>query len=157
MTELDLGLEQAGASSNSPGNDGLRDGAVLDGFNHTVLLNTTDLTEQHQDLALGLGLVAEQVIDEGGTGVTITTNGNTLEHTVGVLGDNVVQFIGHTTGLGDVADRTLAVQLGGDNVVHHTTSVADFERTRLDTANSGGTNNGDALLLGDDHNLTSTL
>jgi hypothetical protein len=35
----------------SPGDDGLGDGAVLDGLNHTVLLNTTDLTEQHKDLA----------------------------------------------------------------------------------------------------------
>lgn len=157
VAELDLGLEHAGAGSDSPGNDGLGDGAVLDGLDHTVLLNTTDLTEQHKDLALGLGLVAEQVIDEGGTGVTITTNGNTLEHTVGVLGDNVVQFVGHTTGLGDVADGTLAVQLGGDNVVHHTTSVTDLVRTGLDATNSSGANNGDALLLGGDHNLTSTL
>lgn len=157
VTELDLRLEHAGASTNSPGNNGLGDGAVLDGLDDTVLLNTTDFAEQHKDLALRLVLVTQQMVDESGTRVTITTNGNTLVDTIGILRDNVVQFIGHTTGLGDVADRALTVELGSHNVVHHTTSVTNLESTRLDTSNGSGSNNGDALLLGSDENLTSAL
>jgi len=156
VTELNLSLEHAGAGTDGPGDDRLGDGAVLDSLDHTVLLNTADLTEEDQDLALRLGLVTEHVVNEGGTGVTVTTNGNTLVDTVGVLGDNVVQLVGHTTGLGDVADGTLAVQLGGDDVVHHTTSVTDFVSTGLDTTDGGGTDDGDALLLGSDHDLTGT-
>lgn len=157
VTELDLSLEHAGASSDSPSNDGLGDDTLLDSLNHTVLLNTTDLTEQDEDLALGLGLVAEQVVNEGGTGVTVTTNGDTLVDTVGVLGDDVVQLVGHTTGLGDVTDGTLAVQLGGNDVVHHTTSVTDLVGTGLDTTDGGRADDGDALLLSSNQDLTSSL
>ena len=156
VTELNLGLEHAGAGTNGPGDHGLGDGAVLDGLDHTVLLNTTDLTEEDEDLAIRLGLVTEQVVNEGGAGVTVTTNGNTLVDTVGVLRDNVVKLVGHTTGLGDVADGTLAVQLGGDDVVHHTTGVTDLVRTGLDTTDGGGADDRNALLLGSDHDLTGT-
>jgi hypothetical protein len=97
------------------------------------------------------------VVDEGGTGVPVTTNGNTLEHTVGGVGNDVVQLVGHTSGLGDVGDGTRAVQLGGDDVVHHTTSVANLERTGLDATNGSGADDGDTLLLGDVEDLTGTL
>lgn len=59
VTELDLGLEHASASTNGPSNDGLGDGTILDGLNDTVLLDTTDFTEQQEDLALRLVLEAE--------------------------------------------------------------------------------------------------
>lgn len=156
VTELNLGLEHAGASTNGPRNNGLGDSAVLDSLNDAVLLNTTNLTQEDEDLALRLSLVTDQVVNESGTGVTVTTNGNTLVDTVGVLGDNVVQLVGHTAGLGDVANGTLAVQLGGNNVVHHTTSVTDLVGTGLDTTNGGRANDGDALLLGSDQDLTGT-
>lgn len=59
------------------------------------------------------------MVDEGGAGVAVTTDSNTLVDTVGGCGDDVVELVGHAAGLGDVADGTLAVELGGDNVVHH--------------------------------------
>lgn len=62
MAELDLSLEHAGAGSDGPGDDGLGDGAVLDGLDDTVLLDAADLTEQEEDLALWVGLVAQQVV-----------------------------------------------------------------------------------------------
>lgn len=157
MTELDLGLEHAGDGTNGPGNNGLGDLASLDGLNDTVLLNTTDLTEKEEYLGVGVLLVTEQVVNESGTGVSVAANGNTLTDTVGSLLNDVVELVGHTTGLGDVGNGTRAVQLGGNNVVHHTTSVTDLESTRLDTTDSGGTNDGDALLGGDVEDLTSAL
>lgn len=157
VTELNLGLEHAGASANGPGDNGLGNDALLDGLDDLVLLNTTDFTEQDENLALGVILVAEHVVDEGGSGVAITTNGNTLVNTVGVGGNDVVEFVGHTTRLGDVTNGTLAVELGGDNVVHHTTSVTNLEAAGLDTTDSGGPNDGDTLLLGNVGNLTSAL
>ncbi|KAI6762874.1 hypothetical protein HG530_008854 [Fusarium avenaceum] len=157
VTELNLGLEHAGAGTNGPGDDGLGDDALLNGLNNLVLLNTTNLTKQDKDLALGVGLVAQKMVDEGGTGVAITTDSNTLVHTVGVLGDNVVELVGHTTRLGDVANGTLAVKLGGNNVVHHTTGVTNLEAARLDTTDGSGTDDGNALLLSDMGDLTSSL
>lgn len=157
VTELNLGLEHAGDGTNGPGNNGLGDGAVLDGLDDAVLLDTTDLTEQDENLAVGVGLVPQQVVNEGGTGIPVTTNGNTLVDTVGGLGNDVVELVGHTTRLGDVGNGARAVELGGDNVVHHTTSVANLERTGLDTTDGGRADDGDALLLGNVENLTGTL
>lgn len=157
MTELHLSLEHAGAGTDRPGHDGLGDLASLDGLNDAVLLNTTDLTEQDQDLALRLVLVAHQMVDEGSTRVAVTADSNTLVDTVGVLRNDVVQLVGHTTGLGNVTDGTLAVELGGDNVVHHTTSVTNLVGTRLDTADGGRTDDGDALGTGSNEDFTSTL
>lgn len=157
MTELDLSLEHAGASTNSPSDNGLGDDALLHGINDLVFLNTTDLTEQDKDLALGIGLVSQHVVDEGSSGISVTADGNTLVHTVGVLGDDVVELVGHATRLGDVANGTLAVELGGNDVVHHTTSVTDLEATGLDTTNGGRANDGDALLLGHMGDFSSSL
>jgi len=156
VTELDFSSEHASDGTNGPGDNRLGDDAGLDGLNNAVLLNTTDLTEQDEDLALRVGLVTEHVVDESGTGVPVTTNGNTLVHTVGGLGNDVVELVGHTTRLGNVTNGTLAVELGGNDVVHHATSVTDLVRTRLDTADGGGTNDGDTLLLGDVEDLTCT-
>lgn len=155
VTELNLGLEHAGASTNGPGDNGLGDDALLDGLNDLVLFDATDLTEEDEDLAVRVGLVAEHVVDEGGTGVAVTTNGDTLVDTVGVLRDDVVQLVGHTTRLRDVADGALAVELGGDNVVHHATSVTNLEAAGLDATDGSGTNDGHTLLLGDVGNLAS--
>ena len=45
MTELDLGLEHAGASTDGPSDNRFGDGTVLDSLNHTVFLDTPDFTE----------------------------------------------------------------------------------------------------------------
>jgi hypothetical protein len=50
-----------------------------------VLFDTTDLTQEDEHLALGVGFLAEDMVDEGGSGVTITANGDSL---VGAVGDN---------------------------------------------------------------------
>jgi hypothetical protein len=97
------------------------------------------------------------MVDKSGTGVSVTTNGNTLVDTVGVLRDNVVELVGHTTRLGDITNGTLAVELGGNNVIHHATGVTDLEATGLDATDSGGSNNGNTLLLGNVGDLTSSL
>lgn len=156
VTELHFSGKHAGDRTNGPGHDGLGDCAVLYSLNHAVLLNTTNLTEQHEDLALRVGLVAEHVVDKSGTGVSVTTNGHTFVDTVGGVGNDVVELVGHTSRLGDVTDGTLTVELGSDNVVHHTTSVTNLVRAGLDTTDSRRTNDCDALLLRDVENLTRT-
>ncbi len=92
--------------------------------------------------------IPQQVVDKGSSRVSITTNGNTFVNTICCQGDDVVELVGHAARLGNIADGAFAVQLGGDNVVHHATSIADPEAAGLDTADSGGPNDGDALLLG---------
>lgn len=96
------------------------------------------------------------MVDECRSWVSITSNGHTLVHAVGSLGNDVVQLVTHTTRLGDVANGTGTVELGGNNVVHHTTSVTDLEAARLDSTNSGGANDGDALLLRNVQDLACT-
>lgn len=156
VTELDLGGEHASDSSDGPSDNGLGDDTGLDGLDHAVLLNTTNLTKKDEDLALRVGLVTKHVVDESGTGVPVATNGNTLVHTIGGLCNDVVELVGHTTRLGDVTNGTLAVKLGGNDVVHHATSVTNLVRTGLDATDGGRANDGDTLLLGDVENLTCT-
>lgn len=157
VAELNLSLEHAGTGTDSPRDNGLGNDALLDGINDLVLLDTTDLTEEDEDLAPRIGLVTQEVVNEGGAGVPITTNGHTLVDTIRVVGNNVVELVGHATGLGNVADGTLAVELGSNNVVHHTTSVTNLEAAGLDATDGGRADNGDALLLGNVGDLTSTL
>lgn len=96
------------------------------------------------------------MVNKGRSWVSITSDGHTLVHAVGGLSNDVVQLVTHTARLGDVTDGTGAVELGRNNVVHHTTSVTDLEATRLDSTNSGGANDGDALLLRNVQDLACT-
>ena len=45
MTELDLGLEHASASTDSPGDNWFRDLTLLYSLDHPIFLDTTNLTE----------------------------------------------------------------------------------------------------------------
>ena len=54
---------------------------------------------------------------------------------------DVVQLVRHTARLGDVGDGSSSVELGSENVVHHTTGVSDSEATRLDSTDSRRSNN----------------
>ncbi len=157
VAELNLGLEHARTGTDGPRDDGLGDDALLDGVDDLVLLDATDLTQQHEDLAVGIRLVPQEMVDKGGAGVPITANGHALVDAVGVLGDDVVQLVGHAARLGHVADRALAVELGGNNVVHHAARVADLEAAGLDAADGGGANDCDTLLLRNMCDLTSPL
>ena len=85
VTELNFGGEHLGAGTDGPGDDGLLDLAALDSLDDAIFFNTTDFTEEDEHLALGVGLVAEEMIDEGGSRVAITTDSDTL---VGTVGDN---------------------------------------------------------------------
>src|SRR5271155_753007 len=156
MTKLHLSLEHAGTGSDSPGNNWLGNDAVLDRFDDTVLFNTTDFSEQQENLALRIGLVSQQVINKRRARVSVAANCDTFIDTICVVANNVVQLVGHAARLGDVADGALSVQLGCHNVVHHATSVADLECARLDAADGGGSDDCDALFLCGDHDLTSS-
>ena len=156
MTKLDFSFEHAATSSDRPGNDGFLDLARLDGFDHAIFLDTTDFTEKEEDFAVGVGFVTEEMVDECGSGITVAANSDTLVDTVGGLRDDVVEFVGHTTGFGDVSNGTGTVEFRGNNVVHHTTRVSNFEAAGLDASDGGGSNDGDTLLLCSDHDFTST-
>lgn len=155
MTELNLRSEHLGASTDSPGDNRLGNFTLLDGLDDSVLFGTTNLTEEEEHLALGIGFVSEQVVNERSTGVSITTDSNTLVNTVGSVGQDVVELVRHTTRLGNVSDGTGSVKLAGNQVVHHTTSVSDSETSRLDTTDSSGTDDDDTSADGELEELSS--
>ena len=114
--------------------------------------------------------VEQKVIDERGPGIAVTTNGNTLVGAVGHKGEDVVQLVQHASRLGNVADRTCTVELGGDDVVHHTvlfsqysflegteynspSQVTDSEAAGFDTTNDSGTDNQNPLFVGLDQDF----
>jgi hypothetical protein len=156
VTELDFGSQQGRYGADGPRDDRLRDMAALDGLDHTVLLNTSDFAEQDKDLALGVPLVPQQVVNESGTGIAVTSDSDTLVHAVRGLCNDIVQLVAHTARLGHVADGSSAVELGGHDVVHHTAGVSDLEGAGLDATDGGGTDDGDALLGGNVQDLAST-
>jgi len=97
------------------------------------------------------------MIDKGGARVSVSTDCHALVHTIGGVTDNVVKLIGHTARLGDISDRALAVKLRGYDIVHHAAGISNFESARLDASDSSGADDGDALLLRNMEDFTSTL
>jgi hypothetical protein len=157
MSELNFSLEQASHGSDRPGDNGLCDLASLDGLNDTVFLDTTYLTQKEEDFDIRVILESEHMVNEGCSWITITSNGDALADTVGHVGDDVVQLVGHTTGFGDVANGAGSVQFGGDNVVHHTTGVANLVGAWFDATNGSRSNDGHTLLLGNVEDFASAL
>src|SRR5204863_6880328 len=97
------------------------------------------------------------MVNKCGSGVTVATYSDTFIDTVRSICDNVVKFVRHTSRLGDITDRSLAVKFGSHNVVHHTTSIANFEGTGFETSNGGRADDSNALLLCDVQYFTSAL
>jgi len=85
------------------------------------------------------------------------TNGYTFVHSIGLVRDDVVQLVRHTARFGNVCYGTGTVKLRCHDVVHHTTSVTNLERLRLNSTNSRRTNDGDSLLLCNVQNFTCAL
>jgi len=147
MAELHIERELSGAGTDTPCNYGLLDKTLLDRVDDFVFINTTNLTQQQKHLDVRVGFITQHVVDEAGTRVTITADSHTFIHTIRITSNHVVQFVGHTTRFGDVGDGTRAVQTRHNDVVKHTTGVTNTEDTSLDTTNSSGADNGDALVL----------
>ena len=101
--------------------------------------------------------VAQKVIDERGPGIAVTTNGNTLIGVVGHKGEDVVQLVQHASRLGNTADRTCTVELGGDDVVHHTVLFSQYsflEGTKYNSPSQvTGTDNQNPLFVGLDQDF----
>jgi len=178
VTELNVGSEHLGASSDSPGDDRLLDLTRLDSFDDTVLFDTTDFSEEDEHLAVGVSLVSKEMVDEGSSGVSVSSDGDTFVGTVGRERENVVEFVRHSSGFRNVTDRSSTVKLGRENVVHHTvsdtplvsierielktrgiscspSSVTNSEATRLDSSDGSGTDDDNVSLLGSVKDVTS--
>jgi len=95
------------------------------------------------------------MVDEGSSGVSVSSDGDTFVGTVGRERENVVEFVRHSSGFRNVTDRSSTVKLGRENVVHHTSSVTNSETSRLDSSYSGGSDNDNVSLLGSVKDVTS--
>src|SRR5579871_4145369 len=97
------------------------------------------------------------MINKGCAWISVTTNGNAFKNSIRGICNDVVQFVRHATRLRDVCDGARAVELGCNNVIHHTTGVANLERTRFDAANCSRANDGYTILLRNMQDLASAL
>lgn len=65
----------------------------------------------------------------------VSANGHTLKDPIRSAGDYVVEFVGHAAGAGHIGHAAWAVELGGKNVIQHTSCVPNFKTAWLDTSN----------------------
>merc|ERR1719192_694022 len=149
VTKLDVSGEHVRAGPDTPGNHRLTDHSVLDGLTHQVLLLATNLAQEDQHTHVRVGLVPQQVVHEGGAGISVPSYGHSLKHPVGCLTDDVVQLVAHPARPGDVRHTAGPVELAVEDVVHHPARVADLEAARLHTTHSGGAYDGHLLLCCD--------
>mmetsp|Transcript_70290 Transcript_70290/g.147152 ORF Transcript_70290/g.147152 Transcript_70290/m.147152 type:complete len:227 (+) Transcript_70290:1116-1796(+) len=147
MTELDLGGEAGGTSSNTPSYDGLRDATTLHSLDEVVLVDSANLAQKEQHLGLGVVLVAKEVVQEAAARVAIATDGNALVDTIRVSANDVVQLVGHAARLGNVGHGARSVEPRHHDVVKHASSVAKTEAARLDASNSGRADHAHTPLL----------
>mmetsp|Transcript_79918 Transcript_79918/g.185577 ORF Transcript_79918/g.185577 Transcript_79918/m.185577 type:complete len:619 (-) Transcript_79918:445-2301(-) len=147
MAELNLRRKARGASAHAPGHDRLGDAARLHRLDEVILIRTTDLTQQQEELRASVILVAQEVVQESAARVPVSANGHTFVDTVRVAANDVVELIRHAAGLGNVSHGARPVEPRHDDVVEHATSVANAQATWLDAANGGRADEADLLLL----------
>mmetsp|Transcript_13165 Transcript_13165/g.52746 ORF Transcript_13165/g.52746 Transcript_13165/m.52746 type:complete len:1108 (+) Transcript_13165:373-3696(+) len=148
VAELDLERKGRRARPDAPRDERLGDAARLERLDDVVLVGAADLAEEDEDLAVGVVVVPQQVVDEARPRVPVAADGDALAHAVRVARDYVVELVRHAARLGHVAHRARPVELGGDDVVEHAARVADAEAARLDAADRRGADDADALGLG---------
>mmetsp|Transcript_65820 Transcript_65820/g.170882 ORF Transcript_65820/g.170882 Transcript_65820/m.170882 type:complete len:209 (-) Transcript_65820:242-868(-) len=147
VTKLHLGGEARGARAHAPCNDGLRDAARLDGVDEVVLVCPADLAQEKQHLGTTVVLVAEEVVQEAAAGVAVPADCHAFVDSVGVAADDVVQLVGHPTGLGDVCNRARAVQARHHDVVEHAAGVPNAQAAGFDATHGGWADHANALGL----------
>mmetsp|Transcript_23113 Transcript_23113/g.64129 ORF Transcript_23113/g.64129 Transcript_23113/m.64129 type:complete len:367 (+) Transcript_23113:930-2030(+) len=147
VAELHLSGEARGASANAPRDHGLGDAARLHGLNKIILVHPANLAQQQQDLGARVVLVPQEVVQKAAARVAVATDGHALVDAVRVPADDVVQLVGHATGLGDVSDGARAVEAGHHDVVEHAACVPDPQAAGLDAAHGRWTNHADLLGL----------
>jgi hypothetical protein len=110
VAELHFRSEHARCDTNGPCNDGFLDLAGFDGLDDAVFFDSTDLAKEDEHLACGAGFISEEMIDEDRAGVAVTTNSDTFVGTICDEAEDVVEFVGHSSGIGDVTDAARAVK-----------------------------------------------
>lgn len=68
----------------------------------------------------------------------IPSNGHSLVDSIGSAGDDVVELVGHPSRARHVRHAPWSVELGGQDVVQHSSGVADLETARFDPSNLDG-------------------
>mmetsp|Transcript_60820 Transcript_60820/g.98467 ORF Transcript_60820/g.98467 Transcript_60820/m.98467 type:complete len:506 (-) Transcript_60820:816-2333(-) len=157
MAELDLRREARGAGAHAPGHDWLGDATLLHGLDEVVLVHAAHFAQEHQHLCLIVVLVAQEVVQEAAARVAITSDSDALVHAVSLLGNHVVELVGHASGLGDVGHGAGAVEPRHDDVVQHAAGVANTQATWLDASHGGGTNESHAICLSDPDDVLGLL
>mmetsp|Transcript_2352 Transcript_2352/g.3694 ORF Transcript_2352/g.3694 Transcript_2352/m.3694 type:complete len:201 (+) Transcript_2352:1872-2474(+) len=147
VTKLHFKGKDGSAGSNAPCNQWFVDATALDSLTDFILIDATDFPQQYEHMHGRIVVIAQQMIDKSGSWVSITSNSDTFVDTIRISADDIIQFVTHTTRLGNVCHGTWSVELGHDNVIEHTSGISDTETTWFDTTHGGWTNDSNALVV----------
>ena len=137
MSELDIRLECLFACPRHPHDQGLSDLLSVEGKGDLILIHTPHLTEASEHLDGGVFLIAQQMIQEGASGVPVAADGDPLVETVCIPGNYIVRLVGKTAGLGDKTHGARSVKLRLYDILQGSPGVTDLEGACPDTSHRG--------------------
>jgi len=137
MPELNTGRQKGRAGPGDPGHQGLGDLALLESSNDPVLVLAAQLAQACDHLYGRIHFIAHYVVQHGGAGIAISSDGHTLVNAVGVAGDYIEGLIEHASRLGDESHTSRPVELGGDDILNGSRSIADAKSPRSHAAHCG--------------------
>merc|ERR1719502_1112033 len=127
MTKLNIIIESAGAGSNTPSHKGLGDLLGLHCLHDFVFIHSAYLAQHNYHLTVRICLVLEHVINEARTWVSITADSNAIANAIRTSGNDVVEFVRHSSRLADIADRALSIQFAHRNVFNCSSCISNTE------------------------------
>ena len=88
------------------------------------------------------------MIHKSSSRIAIPSNGHALVNPIRMNINNIIQFIAHTPRPRHIRHTSRPVQLGPDDIIHHTARISDPETAGFDPAHGRGPDHDDALVLG---------
>ena len=134
VPELHARGEHFGAGARHPNHERFGDPPVFERVHDGVFFGSAQLAQADEHLDGGVGLVAQEMVEQARAGVGVTADGDALVDAVGVARHDVEGLVGEAAALADVADAAGAVQFGVDDVIRWPAGIADFERARRQPA-----------------------
>ncbi len=134
MAKLHAGGEDLRAGAGNPDHQWFGDATLLERLHDRILLHPAQFAKADQQLDRRVGLVAQEVIQQPRSRVSVAADGDPLIDTIGVAGDDVEGLVGQAATLAHVANTAGAIEFGIDDIIRRAARVADFEGACRQTA-----------------------